>query len=343
MNTRTLEHSKSNTPQIITLGEIMLRLSTPGYARFTQAQHFEVQYGGSEANVAVALANFGLSAAHVTRFPKHELGVAATQALRKNNVETKHIVYGDERMGIYFVENGAMQRSSKLIYDRFDSAFSHIKKGMIDWDEVFKNASWFHWSGITPAISQGAADVCLEAIEAARKNNVLVSGDINYRRNLWQYGKTVQEIMPALIASTDFVIAGTTDIENCTGITGDSFEEACANFMKQYPAVKKVTTTIRDSISSSHNKISATLWDGKKLINSQAYDLTHIVDRIGAGDAYMAGLIYGWLTKKDDQQTLEFATAATVWKHSVEGDVNIATVAEIEALARGENVGRLLR
>lgn len=321
----------------------MLRLSTPGHTRFTQAQQFDVQYGGSEANVAASLANFGLQAAHVTRFPKHELGEAATQALRKSNVDTKHIVYGDERMGIYLLENGAMQRSSKLIYDRFDSAFAHIRPGMINWEEVFKDAHWFHWSGITPAISQGAADVCLEGIEAAKKMKVKVSGDINYRRNLWQYGKAVKDVMPALIASTEYVIAGNTDIENCTGLTGKTFEEACSNFMKQYPSVRKVTTTLRDSISSSHNRISAILWDGTKLLTSNTYDLTHIVDRIGAGDAFMAGLIYGWLVKNDDQQALEFATAACAWKHSVEGDVNIASAAEIESLVRGENVGRLLR
>jgi 2-dehydro-3-deoxygluconokinase len=329
--------------KVITLGEIMLRLSTPGHSRFTQAQSFDVQYGGSEANVAVSVVNFGLQAAHVTRFPKNELGEAATQALRKSDVDTKNIVYGDERMGIYFIENGAIQRASKIVYDRFDSAFAHIDSGMIDWDEAFKNASWFHWSGITPAISQGAADVCLGGIQAARKNNIKISGDINYRRNLWQYGKAVQDVMPELIASTDYVIAGITDIENCTGLSGDTFESASSNLMKKYPSVKKVTTTLRDAVSSSHNKINAILWDGKKLFKSSTYDLTHIVDRIGAGDAFMAGLIYGWLTKNDDQQTLEFATAACAWKHTIEGDVNIASAAEIESLVKGENVGRLLR
>jgi 2-dehydro-3-deoxygluconokinase len=341
--TVTRQHINTSTHKVITLGEIMLRLATPGHARFTQAQSFNVQYGGSEANVGASLVNFGLQSAHVTRFPNTELGDAATQALRKLGVDTQYIVYGDDRMGVYFVENGAMQRSSKIIYDRFDSAFANVRPGMIDWNEVFKDASWFHWSGITPAISQGAADVCREAIEAARKNNVKVSGDINYRRNLWQYGKAVQEVMPELIASTDHVIAGVTDIENCTGLSGETFESASANLMNGYPSVQKVTTTIRDSVSSSHNKISAILWDGKQLIKSNTYDLTHIVDRIGAGDAFMAGLVYGWITKHDDQQTLEFATAACAWKHSVEGDVNLATAAEIEALVRGENVGRLLR
>lgn len=329
--------------KIVTFGEIMMRLSTPGYSRFTQAQNLQVQYAGSEANVAVSLVHFGLKAEHVTRFPKNDLGDAATQVLQKHGVITSHILYGDERLGLYFLENGAMQRSSRIVYDRFDSAFAHIKPGSIDWDDVFADAAWFHWSGITPAVSAGAAAVCYEAIQSARKNGVIVSGDINYRRNLWQYGKTALDIMPALIESTDKVVAGAMDIENCTGITGDTFESACKNMMKAYPNVKAITTTVRDSISSSHNKLAAILWDGKKLHESKQYDLTHIVDRVGAGDAFMAGLIYGWLTKQADHQTLEFATAACAWKHGIEGDVNLASSTEIELLVKGENVGKLLR
>lgn len=329
--------------KIVTLGEIMMRLSTPGYSRFTQARSFEVEYAGSEANVAVSLVHFGLKAEHITRFPKNDLGDTATQILRRHGVITSHILYGDERLGLYFLENGAMQRSSRIVYDRFDSAFAHIKPGSIDWDEVFADAAWFHWSGITPAISAGAAEVCREAVESARKNNVTVSGDINYRRNLWQYGKTARDIMPALIEGCDKIVAGTTDIENCTGLTGDTFEAACSNMMKAYPNVKAITTTVRDSISSSHNKLSGILWDGKKTLQSKQYDLTHIVDRVGAGDAFMAGLIYGWLTKRDDQQALEFGVASGAWKHGIEGDVNLASATEIESLIKGENVGKLLR
>jgi 2-dehydro-3-deoxygluconokinase len=329
--------------RIVTLGEIMLRLSTPGFSRFSQATNLNVQYGGSEANVAASLAYFGLKAEHVTRFPKNDLGEAATQTLRKHGVITDHIEYGDERMGIYFLENGAIHRASRIVYDRFDSAFAHFQPGTIPWDEIFQGASWFHWSGITPAISQGAADVCREAILAARKANVKVSGDINYRRNLWQFGKTARDIMPELISSTDLVVAGIADIENCTGLSGESFDSASSNLMKHYPSVKKVATTVRDSVSSSHNKLHAILWDGKKLFKSQTYDLTHIVDRVGAGDAFMAGLIYGWLIKENDQQTIEFAAAAGAWKHTIEGDVNLASAAEIESLVRGENVGKLLR
>jgi 2-dehydro-3-deoxygluconokinase len=279
----------------------------------------------------------------VTRFPNNDFGKAATQALRKQGVATDHILYGDERMGLYFLENGAMQRASRIIYDRFDSAFAHIKPGSIDWDSIMKQASWFHWTGITPAISKGAADVCLEALQAAKKNNVTVSGDINYRRNLWQYGKTAREIMPPLIELTDRVVAGITDFENCVGITGKTYEEACASMVKSYGNIKKITSTLRDSISSSHNRLSGILWSDGKLLKSKEYDLMPIVDRVGAGDAYMAGLIYGWLTYQDDLKTLEFATAAGAWKHSVEGDVNLATSMEIEALVSGENVGKLLR
>ena len=329
--------------KVVTLGEIMLRLSTPAFSRFTQSTSFNITYAGAEANVAVSLANFGIASAHVTRFPDNDLGVAATQALQKFGVDTSHILYGDQRMGVYFLENGAIQRASRIIYDRFDSAFAHITRGSIDWDNVLKDASWFHYTGITPAISQGAADVCLEAVHAARKLNVPVSGDINYRRNLWQYGKSAGDIMPSLIEMTDVMIAGITDMENCMGITGDTFEKACQQTMKKYPSVKKIATTERESVSSSHNKISAIMWDGKKLLSSKQYDLTHIVDRVGSGDAFMSGLIYGILNKKDDQQSLEFATAACAWKHTVEGDVNLATSMEIENLVKGENVGKLLR
>lgn len=325
------------------MGEIMLRLSTPGFARFTQATQFNALYAGSEANVACSLALMGIPSAHVTRFPENDLGRAATQSLNRYGVDTRHIVYGDERMGVYFLENGSMQRSSRIVYDRFDSAFAHIKPGMIDWDSILKEAAWFHWTGITPAISQGAADVCLEAIKSARKHGITISGDINYRRNLWQYGKPAREVMPALIEMTDIVIAGITDMENCMGITGETYEEACKAFQKANPATTKISSTIRDSVSSSHNKLTGMLWNGKELLYSREYDMTHIVDRVGGGDAFMAGLIYGLLRKKNDQQTIEFATAASVLKHSVEGDVNLATAEEVEALVKGENIGKLLR
>jgi 2-dehydro-3-deoxygluconokinase len=329
--------------RVITFGEIMMRLSTPGFARFTQVDSLNVLYAGSEANVASSLSLFGIPAAHVTRFPQNDLGQAATQTLQRYGVDTQFIIYGPERMGVYFLENGSMHRASRIVYDRFNSAFAHIASGMIDWENILKDASWLHWTGITPAISQGAADVCYEAIQVARKNNLTVSGDINYRRNLWQYGKTAREIMPALIESTDIIVSGIADIENCVGISGDTFEAACAAFKKAYPNVKRVATTERNSVSSSHNKLKGLLWNGKQLFQSKEYDLTHIVDRVGAGDAFMAGLIYGMINKKDDASTIEFATAAGAFKHSVEGDVNVASAEEIETLVKGENIGKLLR
>lgn len=329
--------------KVITLGEIMMRLSTPGFARFTQTDSFNVVYAGSEANVSVSLSNFGIPAAHVTRFPTNDLGKAATQSLQRYGVDTSFILYGDERMGVYFLENGAIHRASRIIYDRFDSAFAHIKPAMLDWDDIFQDAGWFHWTGITPAISQGAADVCLEAVTAARKKGIMVSGDINYRRNLWQYGKSARDVMPPLIAMTDVIVGGITDFENCLGITDNTYATACQKVMKANPSVKKVTSTHRESISSSHNKISAILWNGTALLESREYDLTHIVDRVGTGDAFMAGLIYGWITGKDDAYALEFGTAACALKHTLEGDVNLVTTAEVENLVKGENVGKLLR
>ncbi|HYC84868.1 MAG TPA: sugar kinase [Chryseosolibacter sp.] len=328
---------------VITFGEVMLRLSTVGHTRFTQAQQFVVNYAGAEANVAVSCSLFGLRAAHVTRFPDHDLGRAATQALARFGVDTRHIHYGDERLGLYFLENGSMQRSSRIIYDRFDSAFANIRPGEFDWDTILAGADWFHYTGITPAISQGAADELMKALEAARKAGVQISGDINYRRNLWQYGKSARDIMPELIALTDFVVAGQTDIENCCGITGRNYEEACQRMMKEFPAVRKIASTERTSVSSSHNRICGMLWNGKALLKSKEFDLTHIVDRIGAGDAFMAGLVFGFVTGRTDQDALEFAAAACAWKHSVDGDFNIGSVAEINALVQGENVGKLLR
>jgi 2-dehydro-3-deoxygluconokinase len=331
------------TKRVITFGEIMLRLSAPGSARFTQTQSFNVVYGGSEANVSVSLCHFGMKAEHVTRFPNNDLGKAATQTLNRYGVVTENILYGEERMGLYFLENGAIHRPSKIIYDRFNSAFAHITKGSVDWDAIMKEASWFHWSGITPAISQAAADVCYEAIQSARKFNVPISGDINYRRNLWQYGKTVRDVMPALIENCDYIVGGETDFENCLGITGDNYQHACQQVIKSNPGVKKIASTLRDSINASHNKIAGILFNGKELLQSKEYALTHIVDRVGAGDAFMAGLIYGWLSKKNDQQTIEFAVAACALKHTIEGDVNTVSAEEVETLVKGENIGKLLR
>lgn len=329
--------------KVVTFGEIMLRLSAPGHERFNQVRSLDVAYGGSEANVGISLSLFGIPTEHVTVFPDNDFGIAATQHLQRFGVVTNHILYTKERMGVYFLENGSMQRASRIVYDRFDSAFANIKAGAINWAEVLKDAQWFHWSGITPAVSQGAADVCLEAIEAAKKLNITVSGDINYRRNLWQYGKTAVQVMPDLIKGTNVVVGGSVDVENCTGEKGTTFEESCTKLMSKFPSVKKVINTERDSVSSSHNRLSGMIFDGKKTLKSKKYDLTHIVDRVGAGDAFMAGLIYGAVKGMNDQDALEFGVAAGALKHSVEEDVNLVTVKEVESLVRDENVGKLLR
>jgi 2-dehydro-3-deoxygluconokinase len=330
------------TKKAVTFGEIMMRLATPGHSRFTQADAFSIVYGGAEANVAVSLAALGISSEHVTRFPDNDFGKSATSQLQKNNVSTMHVQFGEGRMGLYFLEHGAMQRPSRIIYDRFHSAFSNIKPGDIDWDDVFKDATWFHWTGITPAISQGAADVCKEALLSAKKNNVSVSGDINYRRNLWQYGKSATDVMPALIEHTQYIVAGIEDIENCTGLSGKNYSEACEALVRKYKSVKAVATTSRQTVNASHNKVSGSVFFDGKLYHSREFDLPAIVDRIGAGDAYMAGLIYGWMNGKSIQEIVEFAAAACAFKHTVEGDANFASVEEIEMLVNGET-GRLLR
>jgi 2-dehydro-3-deoxygluconokinase len=329
--------------KVVTFGEVMMRLSPPRHLRLNQAQGFDAFFGGSEANVAASLAAFGIQTEHVTRFPESDLGKAATRSLRSLNVGTSHIIYGPERMGLYFLESGAIQRPSRIIYDRFDSAFAHITSGMIDWDKVLNSASWLHWTGITPAISQGSATVCLDALYTAKKKGLIVSGDINYRRNLWQYGKSARDVMPELISLTDHVVAGAADIQNCTGIAADEFVSGAAKLISAFPNVLSVATTNRTSLSASHNEICANIYLRGHQYQSASYSLSPIVDRIGTGDAFMGGLIYGWLMKMDPQDILEFAAAACAWKHSVEGDVNIASAGEIESLMKGENTGKLLR
>src|SRR5690554_405221 len=328
--------------RIITLGEIMMRFSTQSHERFIQAQDYQLVFGGAEANVAVSLAHWGFSAAHVTAFPDHDLGQAALNYLRSSGIDTSYVYLTEGRMGLYFLEKGAMQRPSKVIYDRKYSAFSLFDSSLIDWEEVFDGANWFHWTGITPAISASAALLCLDAVEAAHWHGVHISGDINYRRNLWQYGKVPLDILPELIKNTDVIIAGLTDFENCMGIKEEDYLTACQQAQKMFPSIKKISTTQRDAISSSHNALEALLWNGKELLRSKRYDMHDIIDHVGAGDAFMAGLIYG-LLNMNDQEALEFAVAASVLKHSIPGDKNFVTVDEVNHLIKGENIGKLLR
>ncbi len=342
--------------KVVTFGEIMLRLSTPGYKRISQAGEFGATFGGGEANVAVSLANYGIPVDFVTRLPKNDIARSCKMDLQKYGVGVDKIVYGGERLGIYFLETGAVNRGSKVIYDRANSAVSQIQKGMINWDKVFEGVNWFHWTGITPAISQGAADVCLEAIQKANEVGITVSCDLNYRKNLWNYGKIAEEVMPELVAGTDVILGNEEDSEKVLGIKaeginvtggfveGAAYKSVSKQIMKRFPRCKKVITTLRGSVNANHNSWSGVLWDGEKLYESPTYQITHIVDRVGGGDSFMGGLIYGLLNYlNDDQKALNFAVAASCLKHTIYGDYNQVTVDEVEKLMGGDASGRVAR
>jgi 2-dehydro-3-deoxygluconokinase len=344
--------------KIVTFGEIMLRLATPGYERFCQATHLNSTFGGGEANVAVSLANYGMDAQFVTRLPKNDIAEWCLSELHKYGVKTDNVVRGGDRVGIYFLETGAVARASKVVYDRAHSSIAEVTPGMINWEEVLKGADWFHWTGITPALSQGAADACLEAIKAANKLGIPVSCDLNYRKNLWKYGKTASEIMPALVEGCDVILGNEEDAEKVFGIKPEGFdvehtggevnaaefESVCTQMMAKFPRAKKVIVTLRGSINANHNTWRGCLYSEGSLKVSKDYDITHIVDRVGGGDSFMGGLIYGLLTyTNDDQKALEFAVAASCLKHTIYGDFNLVTVPEVENLMKGDGSGRVSR
>ncbi len=342
--------------KIVTFGEIMLRLTPPGHLRFSQASQFDVVYGGGESNVAVSLANYRLPVDFVTRLPKNDIGDCALMEMRKRNVGTEHIVRGGERLGIYFLEMGAVSRGSKVIYDRAHSGMATIEAGMIDWEAALEDAQWFHWTGITPAISQGAADACLEALQAARKMGLTVSCDLNYRKKLWKYGKAPGEVMTGLVDHCDIILGNEEDAEKHFGIhpegvdvtQGESVEaeaytSVCQQLMDKFPNAKKAIITLRGSISASHNSWSGVLYNGEELLSTETYQITHIVDRVGGGDSFMAGLIYGLLMYEEDQRALDFAVAASALKHTIYGDANLVTVSEVEKLMMGDASGRVSR
>ncbi|NJB35190.1 sugar kinase [Croceivirga sp. JEA036] len=346
--------------KIVTFGEIMLRLAPAGFLRFSQANQFDVVYGGGESNVAVSLANYGLDVDFVTRLPKNDIGECALMEMRKRNVGTSNIVYGGDRLGIYFLETGAVSRGSKVVYDRAHSAMAEIQPGMVDWENVFKDATWFHWTGITPAISQGAADACIEAVKVARKMGVTISTDLNYRAKLWKYCDDAkrEEIMSELTSYCDIVLGNEEDAEKHFGIKpegldittqgehvkAEAFLSVCKQMTSKFPNAKKVITTLRGSLSASHNTWAGVLYDGSQLFKSREYQITHIVDRVGGGDSFMGGLIYGLMTwPNDDQKALDFAVAASCLKHTIKGDANLATIAEVEKLMGGDASGRVAR
>ncbi len=344
--------------KIITFGEIMLRLATPGFLRFNQAQELSATFGGGEANVAVSLANYGLKTDFVTRLPKNDIARSCVMNLRSYGVGTDNIVYGGERMGIYFLETGAVARASKVVYDRAHSSISEIRPGMVAWEKVFQGAQWFHWTGITPAVSQSAAEACIEAITVANKLGITVSCDLNYRKNLWKYGKKASEVMPELVAGCDVILGNEEDAEKVFGIkpegfdaaaTGGhvdaaAFESVCTQLMKRFPRCKKAIITLRGSINANHNTWGGVLYDCKQLYQSPTYDITHIVDRVGGGDSFMGGLIYGLITyPEDNQKALNFAVAASCLKHTIYGDFNQVSVEEVESLMKGDGSGRVNR
>ena len=344
--------------KVVTFGEIMLRLSPPANLRLSQANSFDVVYGGGESNVAVSLSNYGVPVEFVTRLPQNDLGECAMMEMRKRGVGTQHIIYGGDRLGIYFLETGAVSRGSKVIYDRAHSAMAEITAGMIDWDSVFEGVGWFHWTGITPAISQGASDACLEAVKIASEKGITVSTDLNYRAKLWKYGKASEPIMTELTSFCDIILGNEEDAEKHFGIKpegldittqgdqvkAEAFQSVCEQMMKKFPKAKKVITTLRGSISASHNTWAGILYDGKNIYTSPEYKITHIVDRVGGGDSFMGGLIYGLLQyPEDDQNALNFAVAASCLKHTIKGDANLVTVAEVEKLMSGDASGRVAR
>lgn len=338
--------------RVVCFGEIMLRLSPSGYKRFVQAESFEATYGGGEANVSVSLANYGLDAAFVTRLPDNPLGQAAINELRRYGVNTGHISRGGDRIGIYFLEKGASQRPSKVVYDRKFSSISTAKTGDFDWNRIFDGAEWFHFTGITPALGDNVAELTLEACKAAKSKGLTISCDLNFRKNLWTSEKAGL-VMGELMKYVDVCIANEEDAEKVFGIKADDtditggklshegYKKVARELMDRF-GFKKVAITLRGSISASDNNWAAMLFDGDGFYFSKNYPI-HIVDRVGGGDSFGAGLIFAFISGYGPQEAIEFATAASCLKHSVEGDFNHATLSEVKALMAGDGSGRVQR
>ncbi|MGB3605694.1 MAG: sugar kinase [Psychroserpens sp.] len=338
--------------KIVTFGEILLRLSTERHLRFSQAKYFAASYGGGEFNVAVSLANYGIPVEFVTRLPKNEIGACALKEMRKFNVESKNVIYGGDRLGIYYLETGAGTRGSNVIYDRENSSMATITKGEIDWKTVFKDVTWFHWSGITPAISESAALICLEALKVAHELGITISSDLNYRSKLWQYGKEPKEVMPELLKYSNIILG---DIDTALFMLGkDNLNPNYQNekslpvlydqLFTECPNLEIVATTLRYSVSASHQRIGGILYDGKTICSANIKEVTPVVDRVGSGDAFMGGLIYGLVNDSSNKQrALNIAVAACCLKHTISGDYNLITLAEIEKLLNGDSSGKVSR
>jgi 2-dehydro-3-deoxygluconokinase len=308
-------------PKIVTFGEILLRLSTPGFQKIAQAESFDCTFGGTEMNVGAALVNFGFEVSHVGVFPDNHIGKKAKAFIRKLGISDKNIHLIGQRMGLFFLETGAVSRASQIVYDRADSAFVNLDPTWFDWEEILKDADWFHWCGITPAVGEKPAIALLEALKVAKKLGVKVSSDIYYRSNLWNYGKTPQEILPELASYSNVILASRKNIEEIFGISSEEekgkFQDTAKKLMAQYESIEKVIDTERIQISASHNRMNARMWNGQEYLKTANLDITHIVDRVGTGDAFLGGFIYGQLTYKDDLKSLEFGNASSADRKSV--------------------------
>jgi 2-dehydro-3-deoxygluconokinase len=341
--------------RVVTFGEIMLRLKSPGHERLLQSPSLEATFGGGEANVAVSLAQFGLEAAFITMLPVNAIGEACINFLRGMGVDTTLIQRGGSRMGLYFLEAGADQRSSKVIYDREHSAIMQSSPQAFDWDRLLQGAAWLHITGITPALSPNTAEIALAAMTAARKRGVTVSCDYNYRKNLWKYGKKAPEVMPELVRLADVGIANEEDCQLALGIDIEQpavhagqvdaarYQLLCEKVLSTFPNLKYQAITLRESFSANRNAWSACLHNRRAFMLATRYEVTDIVDRVGAGDAFASGLIYGLRTEMSDSEALEFATAASCLKHSIPGDMNFCSVEEVKQLVAGGGSGRIQR
>ena len=342
-------------PTAVTFGEIMLRLAPPGNLRFVQTDTYVATFGGGEANVAVSLAQFGCESRYVTLLPDNDIAQSCLNSLRRYGVDTRFVKRQGKRIGIYYLETGATQRASKVTYDRAGSSIAEVKSGDLDWDAIFAGADWFHWTGITPAISEGAAAVCLEAAQQAKAKGLMVSCDLNYRGKLWKWGRPAGDVMAELVPLCDVAVGNEEDAERVFGIAAPGVDveggkvEAAAyrpvaeQLMARFPNLKYVAITLRGSLSGSHNTWGGILFDGKTLFESPIYDIVPIVDRVGGGDAFCAGLIYSLASGHDPEHAIRFAAAASCLKHSIPGDYNLVSVAEVEALVAGSGSGRVQR
>ena len=348
MNTRAITQNK----KVVTFGEVMLRLTAPNFQRFSQTNEFIATYGGSEANVAISLVNFGIPTEFVTRLPENAMAQACVKSLQAYGLGTDGIIYGGKRMGLYFLESGAAFRNSNVVYDREGSSFATLRPGMIDWEKILSDAGWFHWSGITPAISDKAAELTKLACEAAKRHGVTVSVDLNFRKKLWTKEKA-QSIMKPLMQYVDVCIGNEEDAELCLGFKPEANVEAGETNAEGYKGIfkamakefgfKYVVSTLRESFSATHNGWKAMIYNGEEFYESKRYDINPIIDRVGGGDSFSGGIIHGLLTKPNQGAALEFAVAASALKHTINGDFNLVSVDEVEALAGGDASGRVQR